>query len=52
VNVVLSVAIQTGIEWLLTSVLHVRSALKISTSLPLPWAIIKDVARGFLMREV
>lgn len=51
-NVILGVAVQTAIEYLLTKVLHVRSALKITTTLPLPWAIGKDIVRGFLLREI
>lgn len=51
-NVVLGVAVQTGVEFVLTKLLHVRSALKITTTLPMPWAIGKDIVRGFLLREV
>ena len=51
-NVSLSVAIQTGIELLFTQVLHIRSVLKLSTGLPLPWGIAKDLFLGLLLREV
>jgi len=51
-NVLLSVLLQTGIEYLFTQVLHTRSALKVSTTLPIPWGIFKDLFRGLLLREV
>ncbi|CAL3963791.1 unnamed protein product [Diplocarpon coronariae] len=51
-NICFGVAIQAAIEGLLTNVLHVRSALRIITTLPMPWSIFKDVARGLVLREV
>ncbi len=51
-NVCLGVAIQAGVELLLTEVLNIRSALKVTTTLPLPWGLAKDVFRGLLLREV
>lgn len=42
-NVLLGVALQLGIELLFTQVLHLRSLLKISTVVPLPWGIAKDL---------
>ncbi|PQE11140.1 sterol desaturase family protein [Rutstroemia sp. NJR-2017a BVV2] len=51
-NILLGVGIQAGIETLLTKVLHVRSALKVTTALPMPWSIAKDVLKCLLMREV
>ncbi|KAM3073252.1 hypothetical protein ACMFMG_008961 [Clarireedia jacksonii] len=50
-NILLGVGIQAGIEALLTKVLHVRSALKITTTLPMPWSIAKDALKCLLMRE-
>ncbi|KAJ9270046.1 hypothetical protein DTO212C5_3785 [Paecilomyces variotii] len=50
-NLALSIAAQAGIEYILTKVLGVRSALKISIKLPMPWGIVKDLVRGFLVRE-
>ncbi|KAI4210503.1 MAG: hypothetical protein LQ351_006654 [Letrouitia transgressa] len=50
-NVLLGVVLQSGFELLFTRVLHVRSALKLSTSLPMPWAVAIDLVRGFLLRE-
>lgn len=51
-NVLLSVAIQGGLELLSTEVLHVRSLLKVTSLVPLPWTILKDVAKGIAMRAV
>jgi hypothetical protein len=52
VNVCLGAAIQAGVEALFTNILHVRSALKVTTTLPMPWSIAKDVLKCLLMREV
>ena len=51
-NVLLGVALQIGIEMLFTQGLHIRSALKITTSIPLPWSIAFDLVKGLLLREV
>ena len=51
-NVLLGVALQTCVELVFTKVLHTRSALKISTSLPMPWGIAIDLIRGLFLREV
>jgi hypothetical protein len=51
-NILLSVAIQAGVEVLFTEVFHIRSALKVTTTLPMPWSIAKDVLRGLVFREV
>lgn len=51
-NVLLGVAIQTGIELLFTQVLHLQSVLKLSTGLPMPWGVAKDLILGLLLREV
>jgi len=51
-NVLLGAAIQGGLEYLLTEVLNARSALQVTTTLPMPWTIAKGVARGLLLREV
>lgn len=50
-NVLLGVAIQIGLELLCTRILHIRSLLKISTSVPFPWSIVKDLVLGLLLRE-
>lgn len=51
-NIFFGIAIQAGIETLLTEILGVRSALKVTTTLPMPWSIAKDAVRGLLLREV
>lgn len=51
-NVLLGVALQAGIEVVFTDVFHIRSALKVTTTIPMPWGIAKDLLRGLLLREV
>jgi hypothetical protein len=51
-NVFLGVAIQAGVEFLFTEVLGIRSALKVTTTLPMPWSIAKEIVRSLLLREV
>ncbi|KAJ9616766.1 hypothetical protein H2200_000485 [Cladophialophora chaetospira] len=51
-NALLGVAIQASVELLFTRVLLWRSALRVTTTLPLPWGIIKDLAKGYLLREI
>ena len=51
-NVLIGVVIQTATELLFTQVLHVRSALKISTTPPFPWSIARDLLFGLFLREV
>lgn len=50
-NVCLGVGVQAGIEFLLTEVLNIRSAMQVTTTLPMPWTIAKGVVRGLLLRE-
>jgi len=52
VNILLSVAVQAGIELLFTEVLHFRSALQVTTTLPMPWSIAKYVLRSLFLREI
>jgi hypothetical protein len=51
-NVLLGVALQAGVESFLTQLLEVRSALKVTTTLPMPWGIAKDIFRGLVARNV
>jgi hypothetical protein len=51
-NILLGVTVQALVEVLFTRVLLIRSALRVTTSLPLPFGILKDLARGYLLREV
>ncbi len=50
-NLFLGVLVQAGVEVLLTRFLGMRSALKVTTSLPMPWGIFMDLLRGWLSRE-
>lgn len=50
-NVLLASVAQLSIEFLLTKILLFHSALRVSTTLPTPFAIIVDLARGYLIRE-
>jgi hypothetical protein len=50
-NVALGIALQGGIELLLTTQLRSKSALKVVTTLPLPWAIARDLLKCFALRE-
>ena len=51
-NVCLGVGVQAAIEFLLTEVFNVRSAMQVTTTLPMPWTIAKGVGRGLILREV
>lgn len=51
-NLCLAITIQAGIEILFTDVFQIRSALKVTTALPMPWSIAKDMLRALLLREV
>ncbi|KAI9677023.1 MAG: hypothetical protein M1817_006862 [Caeruleum heppii] len=51
-NLVFGVALQAAVEYLLTDVLDYRSALKVTTTLPSPWSMAKNLLRAFLLREV
>jgi hypothetical protein len=51
-NLLLGVGMQIGLEWIWTRVSGMRSALKVTTFVPLPWTIAKDVFIGLCMREV
>jgi hypothetical protein len=51
-NICLSVAAQAAIESLLVRGLGVRSAIKVSMKLPMPWGMAQDMFFGLLCREV
>ena len=51
-NVLLGVAIQAVVELIFTEVLGIRSALKVTTTLPMPWSIAKDLLKALVLREV
>ena len=52
VNVLLGVGVQAVIEAALIWGLHLRSALRITTTLPFPYAVAKDLVKVFALREV
>lgn len=51
-NVALGIALQAGVEMVRTKLLGMRSAVKVSMKLPMPWEIVKDLLRGLFGREV
>jgi hypothetical protein len=51
-NVALGLLLQAAVEALFTDVLRIRSAFKITTTLPMPWTIGKEILLGFVAREV
>ncbi|MCJ1360440.1 MAG: hypothetical protein MMC33_010445 [Icmadophila ericetorum] len=51
-NVIMGVILQATIEYILTDVLHMRSALKVTIFFPMPWGIAKDVLLGLLFRDI
>ena len=51
-NLILGVLLQAGVEALLTRFLGMKSALKVTTSLPMPWGIFMDLLRGWVFREI
>jgi len=51
-NVLLSMALQAVLEMLFTDVFHLRSILKVTSFVPLPWSIAKDVVKGLALRGV
>lgn len=48
----LGIALQAGVEMVRTKLLGMRSAVKVSMKLPMPWEIVKDLLRGLFGREV
>ncbi|KAI9661488.1 MAG: hypothetical protein M1831_003010 [Alyxoria varia] len=51
-NIFLSTAVQIAMELFVTQVLGIRSALRITSRLPVPWLLAKDLARGLLIRAI
>ena len=49
-NVLSSVALQALSEVLFTEVFRLRSILKVTSLVPLPWSIAKDVVKGLVLR--
>ncbi|APA06339.1 hypothetical protein SS1G_01140 [Sclerotinia sclerotiorum 1980 UF-70] len=51
-NILLGIGIQAGLEMFLTEILHYKTALRVTTTLPMPWSIAKDALKCLLVREV
>lgn len=51
-NLLSSIVLQGLVEYFLTKVLRRKSALRVSTQLPLPWGTVKDILWMLLAREV
>lgn len=51
-NVFLGVLLQVALEVLATRIFHLKSILRVTVSVDLPWNIIKDVARGYALRGI
>lgn len=51
-NLLMSVAMQGIVEFVLTRIVGVRSALRVTTTLPMPWGIMTDLMWGLAGREV
>ena len=51
-NVTGAVLLQVAIDAILSKVLGWRTAIKVTTTPPLPWNILKDLILGLLMREL
>lgn len=51
-NVLLAVAVQAASEVLFTEVFHFRSILKVTSFVPLPWSILKDLVKGLALRGI
>ncbi|EME87617.1 uncharacterized protein MYCFIDRAFT_209560 [Pseudocercospora fijiensis CIRAD86] len=51
-NVFVSVLLQAFLEILFSRLLHLRSLIKVSSIIPLPWSILKDILGGLIVRGV
>ena len=51
-NVLLSVVVQGGLELLATRLLHLRSLVRVTAMVPLPWNLVKDVVKGYILQGV
>ncbi|RPB00718.1 hypothetical protein L873DRAFT_1804821 [Choiromyces venosus 120613-1] len=51
-NMILSVGLQGGMEWILTEVMGRKSMLRVSGRVPLPWELVWDLVRGVVLREI
>ncbi|KAJ5752624.1 hypothetical protein N7520_009541 [Penicillium odoratum] len=51
-NLLLAAVLQAGVETLLVQGLRIRSAVKVSMKLPMPWEMGKGLLVGLLIREI
>ncbi|KAB8271351.1 hypothetical protein BDV30DRAFT_213601 [Aspergillus minisclerotigenes] len=51
-NILLGFAAQAAIEEVRTELFGMRSALRVTMKLPMPWEMVKDLLRGLLAREI
>ncbi|PGH34733.1 hypothetical protein GX50_02412 [[Emmonsia] crescens] len=51
-NLSMGIVLQGLVEVVLTKMLRAKSAIRVVTRLPLPWDVAKDLALGFVGREV
>lgn len=51
VNVIIGVLLQGVFEYASTTYLGWESSVRVTTSLPLPWGIVKDLLKGLLARD-
>ncbi|KYG46680.1 hypothetical protein M433DRAFT_64636, partial [Acidomyces richmondensis BFW] len=51
-NTLLSVLLQAALEYATTQMLHMRSLLKVTAIAPLPWTMVKDVAKGYIVHGI
>lgn len=51
-NVLLSVAIQAALELTTTRVLHLRSLVKVTSTVPLPFNLVKQILAGLVLRGI
>lgn len=49
-NILIGIALQAVIEYTMTEYAHFRSGLRVSTFVPPPWSIAKDVLRALVIR--
>lgn len=51
-NVFFGIFLQFFIEWFVTRVFGARYALSVSMRIPMPWDVVVDLTRGYIVREV
>lgn len=51
-NALLAVLVQAALEFLVTHGLHLRSMVKVTSSVPLPWTIVIELLKGFAVRGI